>query len=74
MKLSADALISESKLREYLLKRRIEDDKQAFFFVAGYTADNWRRLETDLRQHIEEAEAELIRVTDLVTGTRREHA
>ena len=64
MKLSADSVISERKLREYLLKRRIEDDKAGFLFRAGYTAENWRRLEADLRRHIEEAEAELIRVTD----------
>ena len=64
MKFSADAVIGESKLREYLLKRRTEDDKAGFLFLAGYTAENWRRLETDLRQHIEEAEAESIRVTD----------
>ena len=64
MKLPAGSVISERKLREYLLSRRIEDDKAGFLFLAGYTEENWRRLEADLRREIEAAEAELIRVTD----------
>jgi hypothetical protein len=43
MKLPADSVISERKLREYLLSRRIEDDKAGFLFLAGYTEENWRR-------------------------------
>jgi hypothetical protein len=35
-----------------------------FFFLPGYTEENWRQLEADLRQQIEAVEAELIRVTD----------
>jgi hypothetical protein len=64
MKLSADSVISERKLREYLLSPRTEDDKSGFLFLAGYTEENWPQLEADLRQLIEAAEAELIRVTD----------
>ena len=41
------------------MKRRVEDDKARFLFLAGYTEENWSRLEADLA-----AEAELIRVTD----------
>ncbi len=47
MKLAADSVISERKLRDYLLSRRIEDDKAGFFFLPGYTEENWRRLEAD---------------------------
>ena len=64
MKLPADSVISERKLRDYLLSRRTEDDKSGFLFLAGYTGENWHQLEADIRQQIEGAEAELIRVTD----------
>jgi hypothetical protein len=64
MKLPADSVISERKLRAYLLSPRIEDDKSGLLFLAGYTEENWRQLEADLRQQIEAVEAELIRVTD----------
>lgn len=35
MKLPPDSVISERKLREYLLSQRIEDDKSAFLALAA---------------------------------------
>jgi hypothetical protein len=63
MKLSRDAVISERKIREYLLTPRVEDDKSGFLALAGYSAGNWRVLEKDLWQQVEEGDALLIRTT-----------
>jgi len=49
MKLTQDAIVSEKKLKEYLLTPRIEDDKSGFLALAGYSLENWRVLENDLR-------------------------
>src|SRR5258706_2279295 len=62
MKLPPDAIISERKLREYLLTRRNEDDKFGFLALAGYGPTFWRQLvETDIRQLIHDLDAELVR-------------
>ena len=63
MKLPLDTIISERKLREYLLTRRNEDDKSRFLALAGYDPTFWRQLETDIRQLIHDQDAELIRRT-----------
>jgi hypothetical protein len=63
VKLPEDAIISERKIREYLLTHRTEDDKSAFLALAGYFLQNWRDLETDLRCEVEEGDALLIRTT-----------
>ena len=63
MKLPRDAVISERKLREYLLTPRAEDDKSGFLALAGYSPANWRVLEKDLHQQAEEGDALLIRTT-----------
>lgn len=57
MKLPADAVIAQTKLTEYLLKFRREDDKSLFLGRAGYKLDNWQQLEKDLRQQILSLEA-----------------
>jgi|HotLakDrversion2_1040250.scaffolds.fasta_scaffold241790_1 hypothetical protein len=57
MKLSRDAIIAEAKLTKYLLVWREADDKSKFLAQAGYTLDNWRRLEADLREQILPLEA-----------------
>ena len=64
MKLSQDSVISEKKIKEYLLTPRIEDDKSKFLALAGYSLANWRVLEEDLRRQIEEGDALLIRTTE----------
>ena len=63
MKLPQDSVISEKKLREYLLSPRTEDDKSGFLASAGYGPTHWRQLETDLRQLIQNQDAKLLRTT-----------
>ncbi len=63
MKLSQDAIISERKIREYLLTPRTEDDKSGFLALAGYSLQNWRELERDLRLEVDKGDALLIRTT-----------
>ena len=53
MKLPRDSVISETKLKEYLLVHRDEDDKSGFLALAGYSLESWRELETDLRRQLE---------------------
>ena len=57
MKLPANTIIAQTKLTEYLLKFRREDDKSLFLGSAGYKLDNWPELEKDLRQQILPLEA-----------------
>ena len=52
MKLSRDAVIAEAKLTRYLLVWRDADDKSKFLEQAGYTLENWRQLEADLKSQI----------------------
>lgn len=64
MKLPPDSVISDRKLKEYLLSPRVEDDKSGFLTLAGYNLENWQQLATDLRHFLEDNEAELIRTTE----------
>ena len=57
MKLPIDALIATEKLTKYLLVKRPVGDKSEFLRQAGYTLDNWRQLEQDIRQQILSQEA-----------------
>lgn len=52
MKLPADTIIAESKLKFYLLTWRASDDKSAWLAKAGYSLENWQDLERDLRRLI----------------------
>jgi hypothetical protein len=52
MKLSGEAIIAPSKLTEYLLVWKPENDKSQWLENAGYTIDNWQELEDDLRIQI----------------------
>ena len=63
MKLAQDTIISERKIKEYLLTPRTEDDKAGFLALAGYSLQNWRELERDLRREVERGDALLIRTT-----------
>ena len=63
MKLPPDSVISEGKLKEYLLSPRVEDDKSGFLAIAGYTSSHWRDLEVDLRNLVGENDADLTRST-----------
>lgn len=63
MKLPQDTVISERKIKGYLLTPRVEDDKSGFLALAGYSLQTWRQLEGDLRRQIEERDALLIQTT-----------
>ena len=63
MKLPKNSVIGEEKIKEYLLRPRIEDDKSGFLALAGYSLEIWTRLEADLRRQIEVSDALLIRST-----------
>lgn len=52
MKLPENTIIASEKLWRYLLVPRPADDKSKFLASAGYTSENWRVLEHDLRQQI----------------------
>jgi len=74
MKLPPDAIIATTKLTEYLLRWRPEDDKSEFLAQAGYTALNAERLVTDMREQLLSLEAELVEETEfgpkyLIRGT-----
>jgi hypothetical protein len=55
--LDSDAVISEAKLRSYLLIQLPQDDKSQFLAQANYTLANWQQLERDLRKQILPLEA-----------------
>jgi len=52
MLLPANATIPEEKLTKYLLVLLPKDDKSKFLQKAGYTLENWQRLEADLRSQV----------------------
>jgi len=67
MKLPATdhVVIEVAKLRDYLLSpsHPVGRFKASFFAALGYTADNWRQLEADLRVLIQSQDAELGQIT-----------
>ncbi len=50
--LPQDAIVAEAKLTHYLLIFLPKDDKALFLAKAGYTLENWRQLEQDLRSQL----------------------
>lgn len=52
MRLPTDAIIAINKIKNYLLTQRAEDDKSRYLEQAGYSTENWKQLEIDLRQQI----------------------
>lgn len=64
MKLSKDSVIAHEKITGYLLLRRPVGDKSEFLKQAGYTLENWRQLEYDIRQQILSKEAVLVEHTE----------
>jgi hypothetical protein len=52
MKLRENTIISDEKLKEYLLAPRKRNDKFKWLAQAGYTLENWRTLQNDLRNQI----------------------
>jgi len=64
MKLPSNALISTEKLTNYLLTPRKRNDKSKWLGQAGYTSENWRILEDDLRNQVLPREAVLTDKSD----------
>jgi hypothetical protein len=52
MKLSENTLISPEKLTDYLLVFKKRNDKSQWLAKLGYTIENWKVLEYDLRKQI----------------------
>ena len=52
MKLPPDSIIAIEKIKNYLLTRRVEDDKSYYIEQAGYTIENWKQLEADIRNQV----------------------
>ena len=60
MKLPSNAIISERKLKEYLLSYRKRNDKSKWLAKAGYNTGNWERLDRDIRNQLLSLEAVLV--------------
>jgi len=52
MKLPENTLIAQEKLTKYLLALRKRNDKSQWLAEAGYKLENWKVLESDLRELI----------------------
>ncbi|MGB5594424.1 MAG: DUF6883 domain-containing protein [Crocosphaera sp.] len=50
--LDSDAIIPEAKLTQYLLVKLPKNDKSGYLSQAGYTIDNSKQLEQQLRQQL----------------------
>jgi hypothetical protein len=59
MILPVNATISPEKLIQFLLAPRKRNDKSKYLAEAGYSIENWRVLENDLRRQILSLEAVL---------------
>lgn len=66
MKLPEDTLIAQEKLTKYLLTKRKRNDKSQWLVKAGYTLENWKVLENNLREQILSMDA--IRAEDTEYG------
>ena len=64
MKLLEDSAIAKTKLHEYLLRHRDEDDKSGFLALAGYTLNNAERLMHDIRTQLLPLDAEFFDWTE----------
>jgi len=63
LKLQADAIITQEKITDYLLKWRPDNDKSQFLNRAGYSPGNWRQLLEDIRNQILPLDAEFLENT-----------
>ena len=64
MRLPPNSTIALSKIAQYLLRPRVQDDKSAFLALAGYRVASADSLLADLREQILPLEAECIEVTE----------
>ncbi len=69
MKLPGNALIAREKLTQYLLVSKRRNDKSQWLSQVGYTLQNWKVLENDLRNQILPIDATLIenKITKFIT-------
>jgi hypothetical protein len=70
MRIPEDAVISEDKLKRYLLVKRPLDDKSGFLGRAGFTARNWIELRRAIRRLADSYEAEEDRTSEYGTFYR----
>lgn len=63
MKLPKNSIIAQEKLTQYLLVLRKRNDKSKWLAQAGYTLENWKILENDLRNLLLSRNAQLIENT-----------
>lgn len=59
MNLDINAIIADEKIREYLLTPRNRNDKSRWLSEAGYTLENWRDLQNDIREQLLHINAQL---------------
>lgn len=52
MKLKGTTVISDEKIKEYLLRPQKRSDKSKWLAKAGYTLRNWKQLKRDLQNQI----------------------
>ncbi len=57
MKLPINSVIDKEKLTNYLLVFKKRNDKSKWLASAGYTIDNWKMLEANLRVQILSSDA-----------------
>jgi hypothetical protein len=72
-----DALIPETKIRDYLFRPQLKDDKSKFLGLAGYSVADFQRLIKDIRDQLLPGEAvfqertiggEIYRLRGILTG------
>jgi hypothetical protein len=63
MKLPQDTLIAAEKITKYLLVPKKRNDKSQWLAMAGYTPENWRILQHDLKNQILSKDALLLEST-----------
>jgi len=64
LKLPPDTSIAPTKLTQYLLRLRVEDDKSQFLELAGYTLADADRLLRDIRAQVLPLDAEFHEETE----------
>lgn len=52
MKLERAVIISDEKIKKYLLQPKKRNDKSKWLAIAGYTLKNWEQLKSDLQNQI----------------------
>ena len=64
MKLPEHTIIAKEKLTGYLLEFKKRNDKSQWLAKAGYSRENWKILENDLRKQILSKEAVCLETTE----------